>query len=200
MPPRRSRTCAWPPERRHEPPHESPAERSDAPHPNHPPGRHRRQRHERHRRGAPQPGLRGARLRPQGQRRHRAAGAARRESLHRPLGREPRQRRRRRGFDRRQPRQPGSGGRAGEPHSRGAARRDAGRADALPLFGRGGRHPRQDHHDQPGGERTGGGRPRPDLRHRRTAKSADSNARWARAGIWSPRPTRAMPRSCTCSR
>ena len=23
---------------------------------------------------------------------------------------------------------------------------------------------------------------------------------WARAGIWSPRPTRAMPRSCTCSR
>jgi len=31
-------------------------------------------------------------------------------------------------------------------------------------------------------------------------KSADSNARLGAAGIWSPRPTRAMPRSCTCSR
>ena len=31
-------------------------------------------------------------------------------------------------------------------------------------------------------------------------KSADSNARLARAAIWWPKPTRATPRSCTCSR
>ena len=90
--------------------------------------------------------------------------------LHRPCGRAPRQRGRGRGFERRQPRQPGSGGRAGEPHSRGAARGDAGRTDALPLFDRGRGHPRQDHHDQPGRERAGRRRPRPDLRHRRTAQ------------------------------
>ena len=45
----------------------------------------------------------------------------------------------------------------------GAARRDAGRADALPLLDRGRRHPRQDHDHQPRRERARGRRRGSDL-------------------------------------
>ena len=57
------------------------------------------------------------------------------------------------GLERRRPRQSGGCGRAREPHPGGAARGDAGRADALPLLDRGRGHPRQDHHHESGRER-----------------------------------------------
>jgi UDP-N-acetylmuramate--alanine ligase len=45
------------------------------------------------------------------------------------------------------------------------------------------------------------GRPRPDLRHRRAAQQRrQQRTGSAAASTWSPRPMRAMHRSCTCSR
>ena len=89
-----------------------------------------------------------------------AARAPGREDLHRPCRGAPRRGGRGGGVERRQPRKSGSRGGAREPHSGGAARRNAGRADALPLFDRGRGHPRQDHHHEPGRERARRRRPR----------------------------------------
>ncbi len=106
-------------------------------------------------------------LRP-GRQRHAAppAGAGHRH-LRRPRGRAHRRRRRRRHLDGGAGRQPRGGGRARQEDSRGAARADAGRADAPQAGHRDRRHARQDHHHQPGGQRAGRGRARPDLRDRR---------------------------------
>ena len=65
-------------------------------------------------------------------------------------------------------RQPGGRRRASAPDPGRAARADARRADAPQAGRRGRRHPRQDHHDEPRGERARRGRARPDLRDRRS--------------------------------
>ena len=94
--------------------------------------------------------------------------------------------------------QPGSGRGAGEAHSGGAARRNARRADALPLRHRGRRHARQDHHHQshlvdPGRGRRGS---RPSSSAAGSRAPAPTRAS-APASTWSRKPTRATPRSCT---
>ncbi len=112
-------------------------ERPHAPRRPHPPDRHRRGRHGRHRRGARQPRLCGAGLRPARQRGHRAPRVDGRAHLRRPrrgagCGRERRGRflGRRRG-------QSGTSRGAGGAHAGRAARRNAGRAHALPPGHRG---------------------------------------------------------------
>ena len=80
--------------------------------------RHRRLRHERHRRGARQPGLPGERLGPRSEQRDRAAGEAGGEGRDRPRRRARRRRGCGRGVDRGEARQPGGRRRARRAASR----------------------------------------------------------------------------------
>ena len=129
--------------------------------------RHRRRRHERHRRGAAQPGLPHLRQRPGRERGHAPPGRPGCRGVHRPRRRAHRRRRRHRHLHRGEGRQPRGGGRPRQADPGGAARGDAGRADAHEEGCGDCRHPRQDHHHQPGGQRAGRGRTGPHLRDRR---------------------------------
>ena len=92
-------------------------------------------------------------------------------------------------------------GGARAPHSGRAARRDAGRADALPLRHRHRGHARQDDDDEPDRERARGRRRGSHVRDRRPPRERQRQREARRAAsIWSPRPTRATRRSCICSR
>ena len=94
-------------------------------------------------------------------------------------------------------RQPGGARGAAARHHRGAAGRDAGRADAPEVRHRRRRHPRQDHHHLAGRHPADRGR----ARSRRSssaagcASSAPARA-WARATTWWPRPTSSTAASC----
>ena len=163
----------------------------------HPLRRHRRRRHERHRRGAAQPRLHGVRLGPGQQRRHASAWQtwARKSCIGHAADNID-------GADAVvtstavQAGQPRSGGRARRADPGRAARDDAGRADAPEAGHRDRRHARQDHHHQPGRERAGRGRPRPDLRDRRPPEQRrrQRQAGHAATTSWS-RPTSPTPRS-----
>jgi hypothetical protein len=83
---------------------------------------------------------------------------------------------------------------AREETSRGAARADAGRADAPQAGHRHCRHAWQDHHHQPGDQRAGRGG-WTHLRDRRRLNSAGANAKLGRATTSWSRPTSPMPRS-----
>ena len=172
-----------------------------APHRHHPFRRHRRRRHGRHRRGAAEPRLQGAGLGPEanaitarlaqlGARIHFGHAAEHVEGADVVVV--------------------SSAVRAGQPRGAGgtraaraggAARRDARRADALQPVDRGRRHARQDHDHEPDRQRAGRGRDGSDLRDRRPAQERRHQRHGSAPGaIWWPRPTRATPRSCTCSR
>ena len=116
----------------------------------HPFRRHRRHRHERHRRGADQSRLHGAGLGRVRLGEREAAARQGRQGRGRPRGGESRRGRSRRRLDRDQARQPGACGGARQAPAGGAARRDAGRADAAQALRRDRRHARQDHHDLDG--------------------------------------------------
>ncbi len=90
-------------------------------------------------------GYHGAGLRRERQRQRQAAARQRRQGLHRPEGRACRWRRGHGGVVGDQGRQPGDRRRPREAPAGGAARRDAGRADAAEKLRRHRRHPRQDH-------------------------------------------------------
>ena len=135
-------------------------------------------------------------LRPGRQRHHAPAGGAGHRALHRPRRGEHRRRRGGGHLHRGQGRQPRGHRRARQPRAGGAARGDAGRADAPEAGHRHRRHAWQDDDHLAGDQRAGRGRPRPDLRHRRQARTAPApTAAWARATTSWSRPTRATPRS-----
>ena len=163
---------------------------------------HRRRRHERHRRSAAQSRLRGERLgldrrtrRPGGSRSW-ARGIARGHAAENVAGADVVV--------------VSTAVRADNPevvaarelqHPGGAARADAGRADALQAGRRGGRDARQDHDHEPGRQRAGRGRDGSDLRDRRTAgeRRLATRSSAAASSSWS-KPTNRTRRSCTCSR
>ena len=90
------------------------------------------------------------------------------------------------------------------PAPRAPAAAAVGRAvvgDGRPPRRRGGRHPRQDHHDLAAHLRPGRGRRRPDVRRRRRARRHRPQRRRRRAATCSsPRPTRATAPSSSTAR
>ena len=160
--------------------HARPA-RPHAPYQHHPLRRHRRQRHERHRRGAAESRLPGPGLGPAHQHRDAMARGARRTRQHRSRGRQHRRRRCGGRLGRGGARQPGAAGGARGAHPGGGARRDARRAHALPLFDRGRRHARQDHHHQSHRQHPLRRRRGPDLRRRAPQERRQQRAPGRRA-------------------
>ena len=129
--------------------------------------RHRRLGHERHRRGAAQPGLRRQRFGHREQRGHAPARRARREGDVRPRRRAHRGGRLRGHLDRGAGGQPRGGRRASQAHPGRSARADARRADEAQAGRRDRRDPRQDDHHEPGLVGARAGRARPHFRDRR---------------------------------
>ena len=142
---------------------------------------HRRRRHERHCRGAPQPGLFGQRFGHEPLGGARAPGEPGCQGPRRTPGRACGRRRLRGGLHGRARRQSGSAPCPSPARAGGAACADAGRADEAQAGGGHCRNARQDHDHQPGRLHPGQGGPGSYLRDRRAPEQ-----RWRQcpAGQW----------------